>query len=133
MHHGRLLVFLPAALLLGASTAFAAGHVEFLAPKDGATVTSPVHVRFGVTGMTVAPAGTMTPGTGHHHLIIDGGPIPKGEVVPADATHIHYGKGQTQADVPLSPGDHKLTMQFADGEHRSYGPAMSQTITVHVK
>jgi hypothetical protein len=83
--------------------------------------------------MKVAPAGTMTEGTGHHHLIIDGAAVPKGTVVPADDTHIHYGKGQTEADVKLPPGDHTLTMQFADGAHRSYGPEMSSTIKVHVK
>ncbi|KNH10129.1 ATPase of the AAA+ class [Candidatus Burkholderia brachyanthoides] len=107
--------------------------VYFLEPEDGATVTSPVHVKFGVDGMKVAPAGTMTEGTGHHHLIIDGGSVPKGTVVPADDTHIHYGKGQTETDVKLPPGDHTLTMQFADGAHRSYGPEMNSTIKAHVK
>jgi hypothetical protein len=110
-----------------------AASVHFIEPKDGATVTSPVHVKFGVDGMKVAPAGTMTEGTGHHHLIVDGEAVPKGTVVPADDTHIHYGKGQTETDVKLPPGDHTLTMQFADGAHRSYGPEMSSTIKVHVK
>ena len=110
-----------------------ADGVSIIEPKDGATVTSPVHVKFGVDGMAVAPAGTVTPGTGHHHLLIDSGPLPKGEVVPANDKSLHYGKGQTEADVPLPPGDHKLTAQFADGAHRSYGPDWAQTITVHVK
>jgi hypothetical protein len=57
----------------------------------------------------------------------------KGLVIPADEKSLHFGKGQTEADVKLTPGDHKLTMQFGDGSHRSYGPEMSQTITVHVK
>ncbi|QCP48657.1 DUF4399 domain-containing protein [Trinickia violacea] len=122
-----------AGLLVASAAARADSRVFFVAPKDGATVTSPVHIVFGVEGMTVAPAGTITEGTGHHHLIIDGGPVPQGTVVPADETHIHYGKGQTETDVTLPPGDHTLTMQFADGAHRSYGPQMSQTITVHVK
>jgi hypothetical protein len=130
-----LRVLIPGALVLspiGAALAQSA-HVHFAEPKDGATVTSPVHVKFAVDGMKVEPAGTMTEGTGHHHLIIDGAPVPKGTVVPADDTHIHYGKGQTEADVKLPPGDHTLTMQFADGAHRSYGPDMSSTIKVHVK
>jgi hypothetical protein len=108
-------------------------RVYFIEPKDGATVTSPVHVKFGVDGMKLAPAGTMTEGSGHHHIIVDGGPVPKGTVIPADDTHIHYGKAQTEADIKLPPGDHTLTMQFADGAHRSYGPEMSSTIKVHVK
>ena len=40
-------------------------------PQDGAEVTSPVLVRFGLKGMGVAPAGTQKEKTGHHHLIID--------------------------------------------------------------
>lgn len=107
--------------------------VFFVEPKDGATVTNPVHVKFGIDGMTVAPAGTVTPGTGHHHLLIDGGPLPQGQVAPVSDKSIHYGKGQTETDITLPPGDHTLTAQFADGAHRSYGPEWSQTITVHVK
>ena len=116
-----------------AGAAQAQARVYFVEPKDGATVTSPVHVKFGVDGMSIAPAGTMTDGTGHHHLLIDGKPLPKGTVIPANDTSLHYGKGQTEADVPLSPGDHALTLQFGDGAHRSYGPDMSATIKVHVQ
>jgi hypothetical protein len=123
-----------AGLLMASVAARAdAPRAFFIAPQDGAKVTSPVHLVFGVEGMTIVPAGTVKEGTGHHHLIIDGGPVAKGEVIPADDTHIHYGKGQTEADLKLSPGEHTLTLQFADGLHRSYGPPMSQTITVHVK
>ncbi|VVD96355.1 ATPases of the AAA+ class [Pandoraea cepalis] len=108
-------------------------RVFFVAPTDGATVSNPVAVHFGVEGMAIKPAGDMTPNTGHHHLIIDGDPIPAGQVVPTDDTHLHFGKGQTETSVNLTPGDHKLTLQFANGAHQSYGPAMSQTIKVHVK
>ncbi|MDR5854038.1 DUF4399 domain-containing protein [Caballeronia sp. LZ062] len=116
-----------------AGPAHAQSRVYFVEPKDGATVTSPVHVKFGMEGMTLAPAGTMTEGTGHHHLLIDSGPLPKGTVIPASDTSLHYGKAQTEADVKLPPGDHTLTMQLGDGAHRSYGPEMAQTIKVHVK
>ncbi|SAK60204.1 rod shape-determining protein RodA [Caballeronia catudaia] len=122
-----------AVLFSFAGAVHAQARVYFVEPKDGATVTNPVHVKFGVDGMSVAPAGTMTEGTGHHHLLIDEKPIAKGTVVPMDDKNLHYGKGQTEADVKLPPGDHTLTMQFADGAHRSYGPEMSQTIKVHVK
>ena len=134
MKQKLLSAMLSGAILLSfAGAAHAQARVYFVEPKDGATVTSPVHVKFGVDGMSVAPAGTMTEGTGHHHLLIDEKPIPKGTVVPMDDRNLHYGKGQTEADVKLPPGDHTLTMQFADGAHRSYGPEMSQTIKVHVK
>jgi len=118
---------------LAASGLAQAAGVSFVAPKDGATVSNPVHVVFGVDGMKIAPAGTMMEGTGHHHLLIDGKPLPKGEVIPATETSLHFGKGQTETDLTLPPGDHTLTLQFGDGMHRSYGPEMSKTITVHVK
>lgn len=115
------------------SLALAAGSVHFVEPADGATVAQEFTVKMGVEGMTVQPAGALKDGTGHHHLIIDGQPVPAGTAVPADATHLHFGKGQTETTVKLAPGKHTLTLQFADGLHQSYGPALSQTITVTVK
>ena len=61
------------------------------------------------------------------------GPITEGEAIPMDASHLHYGKGQTEADVTLPPGQYELTAQFANGAHQSYGPALSKTIHVTVK
>lgn len=108
------------------------GKMFFVEPVDGAHVKSPVKVVFGVDGMAVAPAGTADANTGHHHLIIDGSAIPAGSIVPADDTHKHFGKGQTETTVDLTPGDHTLTMQFADGSHTSYGEPWSATIKVTV-
>jgi hypothetical protein len=119
--------------LLAASGAAQAASVSFVQPTDGASVSNPVHVVFRVEGMKIAPAGTMTDGTGHHHLLVDGKPLPKGEVIPANDKSLHFGKGQTETDLTLPPGDHTLTLQFGDGAHRSYGPELSKTITVHVK
>jgi hypothetical protein len=110
-----------------------APSVFFISPKDGATVGKEFDVKFGIKGMKISPAGAVVPGSGHHHLIIDGVPAAKGQVVVADATHMHFGKGQTETKLKLAPGPHKLTLQFADGSHRSYGEQMSQTITVNVK
>lgn len=107
--------------------------VSFESPKDGAVVTSPVNIKFGVTGMEVRPAGDMTPNTGHHHLLINQKPVAAKQVVPADAQHIHYGQGQTEAQVTLPPGKYRLTAQFANGAHQSYGPGMSETIDITVK
>ena len=110
-----------------------AQSVSFVEPADGAVVSSPFKVKFAVNGMEVKPAGDMTANTGHHHLLINAAPIKAGEVVPADATHIHFGKGQTETEVTLPPGSYTLTMQFANGLHQSYGPDMSKTIKVTVK
>lgn len=107
--------------------------VHFVEPADGATVSSPFKVRFAVDGMEVRPAGDMAANTGHHHLLINDGWIKATQPVPADATHIHYGKGQTETEVTLPPGNYTLTMQFANGLHQSYGEPMSKTIKVTVK
>ncbi|WP_323121710.1 DUF4399 domain-containing protein [Burkholderia alba] len=122
-----------AAALVASAAARAEARVFFVAPQDGATVSNPVHVKFGLEGMEIRQAGDMTPDTGHHHLLIDGRPVPKGDVIPASERSLHFGKGQTETDVKLPPGQHTLTLQFGDGMHRSYGPEMSQTITVNVQ
>lgn len=107
--------------------------------KDGQEIELPFAIEFGVEGMEVEPAGEVNEDKGHHHLLIDSDPIATGLMVPANETNVHYGKGQTQDSLQLSkfptltPGEHTLTLQFADGIHSSYGPAMSKTITIIVK
>lgn len=121
------------------SSAFAAdathnvARVYFKNLKDGEIVTSPLKVEMGVEGMEIAPAGEVKAGQGHHHIIVDGGPIAKGTVVPADATHLHFGKGQTETSLELTPGKHTLTLQLADGLHQSYGEELSATLHVVVR
>lgn len=110
-----------------------AQSVRFLEPVDGATVSSPFKVRFAVDGMEVKPAGVMDANTGHHHLLINAEPVKAGETVPADEHHLHFGKGQTDAEVKLAPGSYVLTMQFANGAHQSYGAPMSKSIKITVK
>lgn len=107
-------------------------RVFFVSPKDGETVTSPVKILMGVEGMDIRPAGQLEANTGHHHIIIGPAGVPEGQVVPADEKHIHFGAGQTEAEIELPPGEHRITLQFADGMHTSYGEVMSSTITVKV-
>lgn len=107
-------------------------RVFFSEPADGAHVKSPVTLKFGVEGMEVRQAGELVENTGHHHVIIGPAGVPAGEIVPKDETHIHFGGGQTEASIELPPGEHKLTMQFADGNHSSYGEVMAATITITV-
>ena len=115
-----------------AGTAFAQS-VDFVEPKNGATVTATFKVKFAVDGMSVAPAGEVTPGTGHHHLLIDTPDIEENVAIPMDDKHRHFGKGQTETEITLAPGKHKLTMQFADGAHRSYGAKFRKTIEIEVR
>ncbi|XLZ70801.1 DUF4399 domain-containing protein [Massilia sp. SR12] len=124
---------LAAIAMVMAAGGVAAQSVDFSEPKSGAVVSSPFKVKFAVTGMEVKPAGDMTSSTGHHHLIINGDSLKAGESIPFDEKHLHFGKGQTETDVTLPPGTYKLTMQFANGAHQSYGPGLSKSITVTVK
>jgi hypothetical protein len=121
-------------LILVSSLSFAAPvGVSFVKPQNNETVPQTFAVEFTVDGMSVAKAGNMTKGTGHHHIIIDGKPIPKGQVVPTNSTHKHFGDASTSTTLTLPPGQHTLTLQFADGTHKSYGEEFSKTITVNVK
>lgn len=106
--------------------------VDFGEALDAGPVTSPVHVKMTAHGMTVHAAGEIIEGSGHHHILIDAQPIAEGTVIPSDAQHIHFGAGQTEADVELTPGEHTLTLQFANGMHESYGPAWSKQVKVTV-
>src|ERR1044072_5025015 len=116
----RFMLAAAAALSIGAGLAFADGvkrtpspagaEVYFIAPTDGATVTSPVTVKFGLKGMGIAPAGITFDNTGHHHLIIDADLPPLDAPVPTDAQHVHFGKGQSETTIELKPGKHTLQL-----------------------
>lgn len=109
-------------------------RVYFISPRDGETVTSPVTVRFGLSGMGVAPAGIALAGTGHHHLLIDTDPPPPNLPIPADARHVHFGKGQTEAAVELAPGRHSLQLLLGDHLHIPHDPpVLSERIEIVVE
>lgn len=129
MHHDMPMPAEPTAM----QPAPAGAKVFFKNLKDGQSVSNPVKVEMGIEGMAIDTAGSMTAGTGHHHLLIDLDSIPEGTVVPKDSTHLHFGKGQTETTITLAPGKHKLTLQLADGLHRSYGGRLTNSITVNVK
>jgi uncharacterized protein DUF4399 len=108
--------------------------VFIIEPKDGATVSSPVTVKFGIEGMEIAPAGTDKPNSGHHHLLIDTTLPDLSESIPKDETHIHYGKGQTEASVELKPGKHTLQLLLGDKNHIPHNPPVkSEVVTITVK
>ena len=107
--------------------------VFFMNLKNGQKIKTGFLVQFGVKNVKIHPAGEVIAGTGHHHLIIDSDAPTQGAVIPADATHIHFGKGQTEYKLDLKPGLHKLTLQFANGAHVSYGPALRAQVEVIVE
>ena len=104
-------------------------------PADGATVSNPVHVVFGLKGIGVAPAGTDRPDAGHHHLLIDAGlPADLGVPIPSDDTHKHFGGGQTETTLTLAPGKHTLQLLLGDHLHVPFDPPIaSSVVTIAVQ
>ncbi len=114
----------------------AGAKVYFIGIEDGAKVQNPVTIRFGLSGMGVAPAGTEKEKTGHHHLIInekiEGDELNEG--IPSDDQHIHYGGGQTEVTVKLPVGTHTLQLVLGDQNHIPHNPpVMSERISVTVE
>jgi Domain of unknown function (DUF4399) len=92
--------------------------IGILLPANRSRVTSPVRVRFRLVDFGVAPAGTVMERTGHFHLLIDAAAGEPGTIIPADSVHLHYGKGQIEVMVPMSPGRHVLRAVLGDGGHK---------------
>jgi uncharacterized protein DUF4399 len=108
-------------------------EVHFVGLQDGATVPQNVTIHFGLGNMGVAPAGIERPNTGHHHLLIDTKVPALDQPIPNDFNHLHFGAGQTEADVTLPPGKHTLQLLLGDANHVPHNPpVMSKPITVTV-
>jgi hypothetical protein len=133
-----------AAAMLLAAPAFAqstpapeGAELYFVGLEDGATVQGPVTVRFGLSGMGVAPAGVDVANTGHHHIFLNRAPFGPEDVgfgVPADDNHIHFGGGQTEVTLDLAPGTHTLQLVLGDTNHVPHDPpVVSEQISVTVE
>lgn len=136
----RSLVMLAYSTLFMATGAMAAtpvpkdAKVYLISPADGAKVTGPVTVRFGLSGMGVAPAGVDHANTGHHHLIIDADLPPLDKPIPKDDRHRHFGNGQTETTLDLPPGKHTLQLLLGDFNHVPHDPSLkSEKITITVE
>lgn len=143
MHRSLSILALAAAGALMAMPAFAdrtmapeGAEVFIISPEDGATVSNPVIIHFGLSGMGVAPAGVDHPSTGHHHLLINVSPdeIDFDEPIPADERFIHFGGGQTEARMNLPSGTHTLMLLLGDEFHVPHDPPVVSTpITITVE
>jgi hypothetical protein len=99
-------------------------RVFFAEPQDGATVKSPVHLKFGIENYQVAavPTGTVEtarPGMGHYHVAVDSECLTAGTAIQKAAPWVHFGDGKAEIDMQLPPGMHKLTLQLGDDLHRA--------------
>jgi len=107
--------------------------VYFVYPTDGAYVTRTPTIRFGLVNMGVAPAGVEKPNTGHHHLMVDAPLPPLERPIPNDFNHLHFGAGQTEAQVMLPLGEHTLQLLLGDENHVAHDPPVfSKPIRIRV-
>jgi hypothetical protein len=113
-------------------------RVFFVEPKNNASVTSPVHMKFGSAGIQIGavPPGDVTtarPGIAHYHVGIDQDCLPPGKnIVKGTPSWVHFGDGKDVFDSQLTPGKHKLALQLGDDLHNTL-PGACQVITVNVK
>ncbi len=140
----RILLSFFTVVLLSWNTSFAeeifsdspAGAKAYIiSPKDGEIVDRTFTVRFGLANMGVAPAGVKFPNTGHHHLLIDFENLPDLEKPLVFSENVrHFGGGQTEAEITLSPGKHTLRLLLGNYLHIPHKPpVLSEKITVTVK
>ena len=107
----------------------------FISPQDGEVVPATFTVRFGLSSMGVAPAGIDFHNAGHHHLLINVSELPNLKLpIPADEHHVHFGLGQTEAEITLAPGEHHLQLLLGNHLHIPHDPpVMSKAIKVVVE
>lgn len=105
--------------------------VFFLDLKDGQTIPAKITIRFGISGMDLAAAGSSRPHTGHHHLLIDTELPPLDQPIPADFNYIHFGRGQDEMELSLTPGAHTLQLLLGDGNHVAHHPPVVSPV-IHV-
>ena len=117
----------------GPTPAPAGAAVYFINLKDGARLPRSFTVQFGLRNMGLASAGTENGASGHHHLLIDVGLPALNEPIPSDFNHLHFGSGQSEAEISLPPGEHTLQLLFADKDHVPHAtPLYSERIRVTV-
>ena len=139
---GLSLAIVPALALAQGTPRPAEAELYIVNLEDGASVSGPVTVVFGLRGMGVAPAGVEADNTGHHHLLVNRPPLGEGELgaeeltlpMPADDNHRHFGGGQTETTLDLPAGEHTLQLVLADFGHVPHDPPLvSERITITVE
>jgi len=139
---------LPVLVMVVAAGAFASAQMKkpaapkakvmFLEPKNNATVTSPVHMKFGSSGTEISPVPPgdikeARPGMSHYHVGVGVSCLPAGKnIVKGTPSWVHFGDGKSEIDMQLTPGRHRLALQLGDDLHNTLAGAC-QMITVNVK
>jgi hypothetical protein len=140
----QLVAFMVASSFLVAGTSSAADQqgpqrspssdgaaVSFSNVSNGDVVPPVFIVKFSITGMGIAPAGTDIENTGHHHLLIDVQELPDlSRPLPATDNIRHFGKGQGETELQLPEGEHSLQLVLADYAHVPHEPPVVSDVIV---
>jgi len=95
-----------------------AQYTHFTNLEDGASIETPFLLKFGLTGMGLAPITKAQPHTGHHHLLINRElPLDFDKPLPFNDQYMHFGKGQMETVLKLKPGTYSLRLVLADNRH----------------
>lgn len=99
---------------------------------DGASIETPFLLKFGLTGIGIAPIVKPVSGTGHHHLLVNRElPLDFTKPLPFNEQYVHFGKGQMETVLNLAPGAYTLRLVMADDKHIPnfvYGKPVSITV-----
>ncbi|MCW8928820.1 MAG: DUF4399 domain-containing protein [Gammaproteobacteria bacterium] len=102
-------------------------------PQNGAKVTNPITVKFGIKHFKIAPAGENIHKAGHYHLLIDlKSELSMDKPIPSDINHRHFDKGESETTISLNPGTHSLQLVVGDEEHEPFEELISEKIMIEV-
>lgn len=111
------------------------GTVTIVTPANGALINgNQISVTLSST-VEIVPAGTMTAGTGHHHLYLNADLTAADQPVPTvPGSIIHMGDASSTyvfQDVPA--GEYRLIAVVADGAHIPLQPWVVDTVSFTVQ
>jgi hypothetical protein len=106
-----------------------------LEPAQGAGLPAPdVTVRLGAENVTLAPAGTQEPNTGHLHLFVNHDLTPEGEPIPMGEGIVHLGQAQTEHTLEgLGPGEYTVIAVVGDWAHVRIAGAVTDTVRFSIE
>ena len=101
--------------------------------QDGASIDTPFVLKFGLSGVGLAPIVKPVAKTGHHHLLVNRDlPLDFDKPLPFNDQYIHFGKGQMETVLTFAPGRYTLRLVLADDKHIPTF-VYSKPITITVK
>lgn len=92
---------------------------EIVQPTEGSLVTNPVYFELDAKNWDIEPPTERRDGAGYFVLILEGGCLPAGRLVPFEDQYVHLQDSEYTVWVDLRPGAYEVCLQIADGNHRA--------------